>query len=237
MILAVSPIRNCDPSSLPCTERSLFKLIEESVEHCKAPNDLGSVTESAAILYLRGRGADMRVDQKEFVEALKLDVAGRFPFLEGETLEDWISRGRAIPNKSIRATLAARLCIVQQELVARIAPQKRAWIASARLAFQPGPRRGCFVCGGFASVTQAHHVVPLNEQFDLGFSVPDDEHEWLCPNHHAILHLWIDRSGSHQKLGRRAAPSIADVPLEHFDRLMDLVGRAGRRTPRSRPPQ
>ncbi|WP_024342652.1 HNH endonuclease [Bradyrhizobium japonicum] len=171
-----------------------------------------------------------RVTRAAFVVALKKEVSGSFPFQADETFEDWVARAREIPNPSRRAMLAARMGVVKQRLVAQYSARKSAWIASARLTFQPGPRKACYVCGGFGPITQAHHVIPLNEQFDLGFVAPDHEHEWLCPNHHVILHLSIDRSSSHQKLGRRAAPSLAHTPLEHFDRLMELVGRAGRTT-------
>ncbi len=178
-----------------------------------------------------------RVNTAALVEGLKLEVSSNFPFLEGETFEEWISRANQLLNPSQRAMLAASIGTVQRKLVAERSAQKRAWIAAARLEFQPGRRQACFVCGGFEPIAQAHHVVPLNEQFEHGFDKPDHEYEWLCPNHHVILHLCIDRSASTQSLGRRIAPSMADIPLEHFDKLMELVGRAGRTThrPRSSP--
>lgn len=176
-----------------------------------------------------------RFTRAAFVEGLKKEVSGSFPFQAHETFEDWVARAQQIPNPSQRAMLAARMDVTKRRLLAQYSARKSAWIGAARLAFQPGPRKACFVCCGFRPITQAHHVVPLNEQFDLGFGAPDHEHEWLCPNHHVIVHLWIDRSSSHQQLGRRAAPSLADTPLEHFDKLMGLVGRAGRTTPQLRP--
>lgn len=172
-----------------------------------------------------------RFTRTAFVEGLRKEVSGSFPFQTDETFEDWVARAQGIPNVSLRAMLAARMDVVRRRLIAQYSARKSAWIASARMGFEPAARKACYACNQFQPITQAHHVVPLNEQFDHGFDTPDHEHEWLCPNHHVILHLWIDRSGSDQQLGRRAAPSMADVPLEHFDKLMELVGRAGRTAP------
>lgn len=38
----------------------------------------------------------------------------------------------------------------------------------------------------------AHHVTPLALQFEHGFLIPDQRFEWLCPNHHGLVHLAID---------------------------------------------
>lgn len=69
--------------------------------------------------------------------------------------------------------------------------RKETWIAYARSDFEPSPRSNCEVCGKFRGVAQAHHVFPLALQFDRGASLPDHEHVWLCPTHHAMLHLLI----------------------------------------------
>jgi hypothetical protein len=171
-----------------------------------------------------------RISRAAYVERLKDAVSESFTFTEGETFEEWVERAQTL-NPSQRAMLATRMGSTQRKLLGEYFARKRAWIAAARQGFEPRRREPCFVCGKFEAITQAHHVVPLNEQFEHGFEVPDHEHEWLCPNHHVTLHLWIDRSSSEQHLGRRAAPSIAEVPLEQFGILMDLVGRSGRTTP------
>lgn len=108
-----------------------------------------------------------RITRAAFVVALKEGVSGSFPFQADETFEDWVARAREIPNPSRRAMLAARMSVLKQRLIAQYSARKSAWIASARLTFQPGPRKACYVCGGFGPITQAHHVIPLNEQFDL----------------------------------------------------------------------
>jgi hypothetical protein len=166
----------------------------------------------------------------EFEKRLKHAVADRFPFEDGEDFESWISRGRN-ENRGRRALLAATLVDVGREISSEKAARKRGWIAAARLEFEPRAREPCFVCGKFKSITQAHHVVPLGEQFDHGFRVADQEHEWLCPNHHVILHLWIDDRITDVRRGRRAAHTMDHVDLTEVGRLMELVGRSGRRGP------
>lgn len=173
-----------------------------------------------------------RISRPVFIARLRDGVSKSFPFFEGETLENWVERGQTL-NPSQRAMLAAQMGTIQRKLLGEYFARKRGWIATARRGFEPRRREPCLVCGKFEKITQAHHVVPLNDQFERGFEVTDHEHEWLCPNHHVILHLWIDRSSSEQHLGRRAAPSLAEVPIEEFGSLMDLVGRSGRKTPRS----
>jgi hypothetical protein len=84
------------------------------------------------------------------------------------------------------------------------------------------------VCGKFKSITQAHHLVPLGEQFDRKFEAVSHEHEFLCPNHHTMLHLWIDHDISEARRGRRAAPTIEDMSDEELQRMLDLAGRSGR---------
>ncbi len=172
-----------------------------------------------------------RINPDEFIEGLKVEVSGSFPFRDGETLDDWVERAIQTLKPSQRAMLAARMGTVQDRFKAAYFSRKRAWIASARVQFEPSSRRACFVCGEFAPIAQAHHVVPLNEQYEHSFEVADHEHEWLCPNHHVTLHIMIDRSRSAQLLGRRAAPIIADLPVEHIRKLMELVRRSGRRAP------
>lgn len=167
----------------------------------------------------------------EFEERLKHAVVDHFPFEDGETFESWVIRARN-ENHGRRALLAAALGKVGREISSEKAAQKRCWIVAARLEFEPRAREPCFVCGKFKSITQAHHVVPLAEQFEHGFRVADQEHEWLCPNHHVILHLWIDDDQiTDARRGRRAAPTMDHVNVTEVGRLMDLVGRSGRRWP------
>jgi hypothetical protein len=72
---------------------------------------------------------------------------------------------------------------------------REAWVTAARQIFAPGEREACHVCGKFKGISQAHHVVPLKAQYDRGFKYPDSEFVWLCPNHHAVVHLFIPIDG------------------------------------------
>lgn len=154
----------------------------------------------------------------DFTERLKMEVAGSFPFREGEDFDAWCSRVRLEPIVGKRALLAATVGAVSKKMAGELAQRRKTWIAAARIAFDPGNRKHCFICGRFRSVTEAHHVVPLGKQFDLGFEVADDEHEWLCPSHHAVLHLWIDRDlpngrswEAHSELDEREAAALLDL--------------------------
>jgi hypothetical protein len=163
----------------------------------------------------------------DFFERFKVAVADSQPVEPGETFDAYIARMQRLPIGA-RAMLAATMASIGGEMRREHFQRKRAWIAAARLSFDPGRREACFVCGKFRSVAQAHHVVPLAEQYDRGINDPDQEHAWLCPSHHAILHLWIDDNISHIGRGRRAAPTMDDLSNDEIDRMLDLVKRAGR---------
>lgn len=106
---------------------------------------------------------------------------------------------------------------------------REAWIAVARRIFSPGERQPCCVCGKFKSIAQAHHVVPLTAQYDRGFRLPDQAFVWLCPNHHAMVHLFIlsdDRSLALPAMEARAKTTSSlneDLSEDEFGRLMELM--------------
>lgn len=70
--------------------------------------------------------------------------------------------------------------------------KKEQWIAKARKEFKPSERDNCFVCGKYKNLTHAHHLIPLSVQYNFRVSVPLQEHEWLCPTHHTMIHLLFD---------------------------------------------
>lgn len=108
------------------------------------------------------------------------------------------------------------------------------WIAAARLYFVASERTECFVCGKFKSISQAHHVIPLAEQYDRGFSVPDNEHVWLCPNHHAIIHAFIPSDKHSLKVparrnrGKRHSAIHPDLSDGEFEKVLLLIRRSAR---------
>lgn len=71
--------------------------------------------------------------------------------------------------------------------------QRAAWIAEARTEFQQIPRqpKPCAVCGLSSDYSHAHHSLPLAIQYALGVDEPVQEHDWLCPVHHKLLHRHI----------------------------------------------
>jgi len=148
----------------------------------------------------------------DFIDRIKAAVANQFPFEDEEDFDAWVARAR-LENSGMRAMLAATLADVSRQVRSEDARRKRAWIAAARLAFVPSRRSACFVCGKFESVAQAHHLIPLSEQYDNGFRAANHTHEWLCPTHHAILHLWIDEAVSDQHRGRRAVGTFIDLEV------------------------
>lgn len=96
---------------------------------------------------------------------------------------------------------------------------KNGWIALARRFFQPGDRAPCVVCGKFKVIAQAHHIVPLEQQYDDGYEVPDQRYVWLCPNHHELVHVFIKRTE------RRVNATIAngDLSDDEFAITMKVV--------------
>lgn len=114
------------------------------------------------------------------------------------------------------------------ELLLEARRLKDEWIANARREFVPSPREACAVCGRFREVTHAHHVVPLSAQYDRSFDAPDHEHVWLCPTHHAIVHLILLARGSTEESGKALAGIIAELSEEEYQIVMRLLGLAGR---------
>ena len=80
-----------------------------------------------------------------------------------------------------------------------------AFIEAARTEFVPSNRQSCCVCKGYISLTHAHHVVPLSIQFKSGWRRPDHKHVWLCPTHHAAVHIVIGETRYQHRRGGRSA--------------------------------
>lgn len=112
--------------------------------------------------------------------------------------------------------------------------EREAWMGAARLIFDPGEREPCWVCGKFKGIAQAHHVIPLSQQYDRGFRVPDNEHVWLCPNHHTMAHLFILQENPSTKIaaararGRTLSALMPDLSEDELRKMFDLMRRAAR---------
>ena len=107
---------------------------------------------------------------------------------------------------------------------------KDKWIARARAVFEPSVRSGCYVCGKHRSITQAHHVIPLSDQYDRGFKDSDWEHVWLCPNHHVIVHLFLSDGGSKLDPGE-VRTVLAEMTRDEIETLHALLMRSRRGLP------
>ncbi len=174
----------------------------------------------------------------DFMSRLALKVERFFPVQPGERFEAFVARARALADEKVsagrlrahlgkRAMIASAIHEVSREIETEAQARKTAWVAAARLGFQPGRRQPCAVCGRFRDIAEAHHVVPLAAQFDRGFQAPDHEHVWLCPNHHAAIHVMI-ASDDPARLGSKAAGVIADLSEAELRAILDLISRSGR---------
>lgn len=101
---------------------------------------------------------------------------------------------------------------------------KETFVALGRASFAPSQREVCRVCGRFQSLTHAHHVVPLTVQFDRGFERPEHNHVWLCPTHHAAVHVLIGQARAKQKKASRACISmVCDMQPEEFRKVLEVA--------------
>jgi hypothetical protein len=105
-----------------------------------------------------------------------------------------------------------------------------AWMDLARYCFEPGARKPCQVCGKYRSLTHAHHLVPLSMQAARRPLLPNHEHAWLCPTHHAAVHVLIahKRVIESQKLSRRRMAVILDLSRDNAElvKVNEIAGRA-----------
>lgn len=88
---------------------------------------------------------------------------------------------------------------------------KSRWLMEARAEGNFGESGACDVCGHYAGLTHAHHIIPLAEQHERGFERPDHTHIWLCPNHHALVHALLRERGSAERFQARHALSEQEM--------------------------
>lgn len=145
-------------------------------------------------------------------------VADWYPVRETETSDGYFRRMIADGfNESQRAMAVVLLHEASKELRADHQTSKMRWVSAARLAFVPPPRSPCAVCGLYEALTHAHHCLPLTLQFDLGVQKAVHDHDWLCPTHHAALHIIIDGL-----LANKQA-QLSGVPYDEQDALQSLA--------------
>ena len=170
------------------------------------------------------RGEDWA--SEEVFKRVTSKIANFFPVRDGETLEDYCVRVRE-QHENCRAIVAATFVEAGKEIAkedaAKFQAQKSAWIAEARRAFSPSERAACYVCGKYPYLTHAHHIYPLAQQYDDGLRTPQGDHVWLCPNHHAMVHLVLDSPANPQAVGRRLASPVLDLEGDELMRLLHVT--------------
>jgi hypothetical protein len=71
--------------------------------------------------------------------------------------------------------------------------EKNAWIINARSKIPVLKKEACYVCGKFLSISEAHHIYPLSNQYDDGVDISINDYVFLCPNHHTLQHIMINK--------------------------------------------
>lgn len=137
---------------------------------------------------------------------------------------------KSVPAPVVLDEETLRIIEEYERMVERAKAPKRiknAWIALARRCFDPGDREPCAVCGKFRVIAEAHHVVPLEAQYDRGYSEPDHGYIWLCPNHHQMVHVFLKR------VDRRVTLTFADNDLsdKEFDAIQELFKLSAKGSP------
>lgn len=99
--------------------------------------------------------------------------------------------------------------------------EKDKWIALARAKFVTSERQNCYICRKWRAITQAHHIIPLSIQFEIGLTEPDGTHAWLCPNHHTILHAFLD--GSISAASPNFGGLLAGFGRDELERMHELL--------------
>jgi hypothetical protein len=93
------------------------------------------------------------------------------------------------------------------------------WIFQARRDFSPGEQLPCAICGKYRLITHAHHRLPLAFQYQNGIMQPIQDFLWLCPNHHAMIHVLLNN----------AMAKGSDNSIKHVANILSECGCSERR--------
>lgn len=118
---------------------------------------------------------------------------------------------------SHRAMIAKRISDALRGREAVLSKKKADWIQKARVEFAPGERKPCAICHRFRGIAEAHHVAPLGIQYDMGIRKPIQKHVWLCPSHHAVVHIGI--SSRMQGLRHPFVDGVSVSELDESEKL------------------
>ena len=115
-------------------------------------------------------------------------------------------RFQAAPEQGLAALSVSQRASIAARMMSGARPRRKDWMQAARASFAPSEREACAACGKYQSVSQAHHIYPLAQQYEDGRDQPCHDHVWLCPTHHMVVHEIIDG------LIRNVCPSLDGVP-------------------------
>lgn len=144
-------------------------------------------------------------------------VAAQAYFRQSQDVENEMQASRIylLAERKLGALLKERAARVQE------------WISAARQSFTPTRRQSCRICGRFKSLTHAHHLVPLTIQASRNYITPDQSFAWLCPTHHAAVHVMIaQRRHSDSNVFPSAMSLLGDLETEELKLVMELASAA-----------
>ena len=106
--------------------------------------------------------------------------------------------------------------------------RKNKWIQESYNTFTKSEKQPCFICGKYKHFCDAHHLIPLAEQYNLGLKKPNHTHVWLCPTHHAITHYFMKcvkdiRKDIGAEFSTEELSSLSDI----FQKYIDLKAEKG----------
>ena len=94
-------------------------------------------------------------------------------------------------------------------------------------------REDCYVCGQWREITVLHHVLSFDMARELGCDMDRDlmiaaqSGVWLCPNHHAIIHL--DMLRRQEMIGSGRSPDDQVSKLNELQaKELDLLSKIGK---------
>lgn len=171
-----------------------------------------------------------------------LGLVPRVHILRGDPIIYLIHRHDSVrygaPNSPERtAALAILNRIYDKEWKEKYRGTRAEWKGFARDEFRQVYKisQPCAVCALARDYSEAHHLLPLNVQYEIGIETAVQDYDWLCHVHHKMVHrLW----SAYLTPTRRneefpdyvkyvAKPEHADKARAVFDRGFDLFKVAG----------
>lgn len=128
--------------------------------------------------------------------------------------------------RRIQARAYERCGELLKEIDSRFKQDRDKWIKQARLNFDPGDKQACAICGKYKSLTHAHHIIPLAIQYRRNYIHPDQSYVWMCPTHHAAIHMFLnifESKLSEDVQDKRISELQGDLSHQEMNELIDLL--------------